>query len=602
MTVLNGLFDLGGHEQPTWQAERAIHANGQAHAAPPSAEVLRRVAWEIGERRPGDAFTPPASHVALGMVGPAEGFAHWRILTPWVEETAWHKGEAWRDCRLVLRLYDVSFIDFNGLNAHRIQDETLPALVGQRFFRLPRPGTSQIGEVGFLLRNGEFVPAARSAAVAFARDNASPHGDHAGLLVTERGRVLPVRSVWEQERIVRELHQPKLRAALRVAAFSFATPLAGHQGPLATLVAELSAGQCAAGHEVHVFTPRTAALAGDCQVSGIHYHPLDLNGSASPPEAARAFARAAQQRLSALPAFDLFQHHEWMTALVPRPTDLPTVLALGSVEATRRNGCPPSALSRQIEADERDAAARAGLILTPDWLRERAAAALEVDNRLIHAFPMEGRLANEWECPLDPGQVKMGVGVGPLDRMLLFVGPLEHAAGPDLLLEALPVLLQRAGNLRLVFAGGGNLHGSLHHRAGQLGVAHAVRLLGHVDRAQVVRLMRAAEALILPSRYRVPQDDAVVDLARRAARPVVTTHGGPAHLVRHEETGILTYDNPGSMVWAVDRILGDPAHAERMGHRGWHGSEGSAPRWAEVTRRYLELCATIFPDLAELRP
>ena len=93
--------------------------------------------------------------------------------------------------------------------------------------------------------------------------------------------------------------------------------------------------------------------------------------------------------------------------------------------------------------------------------------------------------------------------------------------------------------------------------------------------------MRAAEALVLPSRYRVPFDDAVVDLARRAGRPVVTTHGGPAHLVRHEENGVITYDNPGSMVWAVDRILGDPGHAERMGRNGRRAGDGAVV-WGEV--------------------
>jgi glycosyltransferase involved in cell wall biosynthesis len=103
---------------------------------------------------------------------------------------------------------------------------------------------------------------------------------------------------------------------------------------------------------------------------------------------------------------------------------------------------------------------------------------------------------------------------------------------------------------------------------------------------------------VLPSRYRVPFDDAVVDLARRAGRPVVTTHGGPAHLVRHEETGIVTYDNPGSMVWALDRVLGDPEHARRMGYNG-HREETSAPRWSKVARHYLELCAACFPELTE---
>jgi glycosyltransferase involved in cell wall biosynthesis len=276
------------------------------------------------------------------------------------------------------------------------------------------------------------------------------------------------------------------------------------------------------------------------------------------------------------------------------------VLSLSSTEATRRNGCPANQLSQDIEEAEREAAAAADCVLTPDWLRERAAADLGVEDGCLNGFPLEGRMPNEWESPLDYGQVKMGVGVGPLDRMVLFVGPLEHAAGVDLLVEALPTLLGRYHNLRVVFAGAGNMHGALHHRANQLGVGHAVRLLGHVEGGHLTRLLRAAEALVLPSRWRVPFDDAVIDLARRAGKPVVTTHGGPAHLVRHEENGVLTYDNPGSMVWAVDRVLGDPEHSRRLGERGRH-REDATVMWGDVARRYLEFCAARFPGLTEVR-
>jgi glycogen(starch) synthase len=214
---------------------------------------------------------------------------------------------------------------------------------------------------------------------------------------------------------------------------------------------------------------------------------------------------------------------------------------------------------------------------------------------------MEGRMPNEWEAALDCGQVKMGIGFGPLDRLLLFVGPLEHVAGVDLLLEALPVLLRRTPSLRLAYVGAGDQCGPLQHRMHELGVAYAVRLLGHMEGPPLTRLLRAAEALVLPSRYRVPFDDAVVELARRAARPVITTHGGPAHLVRHEENGIITYDNPGSMVWAMDRILGDPGHAERMGHTGRRGGEGGGVMWSEVARHYLDVCASCFPELTVTR-
>jgi glycosyltransferase involved in cell wall biosynthesis len=238
-------------------------------------------------------------------------------------------------------------------------------------------------------------------------------------------------------------------------------------------------------------------------------------------------------------------------------------------------------------------------VLTPDWLRGRAAAELGVEDGRVRSFPLEGRMPNEWEAPIDYGRVKMEVGVGPLDRLILYVGPLEHGAGVDLLVEALPVLLRRAPSLRLAFVGLGGMYGALERRAGELGVGYAVRLLGHVEGPRLPRLLRAAEALALPSRYRVPFDDAVLDLARRAGRPVVTTHGGPAHLVRHEENGIITYDNPGSMVWALDRILGDPGHAAEMGRKGRRDGGAGAPVWGEVARLYLDLCTDLFPELTE---
>jgi glycogen(starch) synthase len=532
------------------------------------------------------------------MVSPCQGFAHWRIPGEWVDRTARGRGGAWHHCRPVLRLYDVSYLEFNGFNAHSMADHTLPGLCGSMFVKLSRPGTWQLAEVGFLLRSGEFIPAARSQPVPFAPDAPSGRRGAAALFVQGPGRVEEVGNVWDQERVVRERRRPRLRAPLRLAAFAFASLETGADGPLAKFVSELAAGQRARGHEVHLFLPAAADFTTPREAAGVLHHPLDVRPGGSPLEVARSFTEAAAGRLRELPPFDLLHLHEWMTGGVPRPGGCPAVLSLTSVEATRRNGSPPDPLSEEIARAERQAAGDAACVLTPHWLHERAAAELGVEPGRVHPFPTEGRLPNEWECPLDYGRVKMEIGLGPLDRLILFVGPLEHAAGVDLLLEALPVLLPRAGNLRLAFAGAGEMHGPLQHRAGQIGVGHAVRLLGHVERGPLVRLLRAAEALVLPSRYRVPFDDAVVDLARRAGRPVVTTQGGPAHLVRHEQNGIVTYDNPGSMVWAIDRILSDPGHAERMGQNARRRDE-SAVVWSEVAGLYLDLCAAVFPELTQ---
>jgi glycosyltransferase involved in cell wall biosynthesis len=592
-----GLLEYVSPGVLSWEEEIAsprMELRTPVTAAPPlDAETLRHCAWKIGEQRPADAYAPSENHVGLAAVSPNQGFAHWRIRQEWVDETARKRGGAWNNCRLVLRLYDVTCITFTGFNAHRIQDEPLPGLFGQRFFHLPRPGTSQLAEVGFVLRSGEFIPAVRSHSVQFARDSWSPNRDQTAIYVDEEGHIQQAGNIWEQEHFLRELRRPKLRHPLNIAIFTLSI---GDNGQLSPFIRELTQHQSALGHKVHVFVPACGSSQQSNEVDGVHYHPLPVLPNGSPLETAQAFARGVEMHLKDAPSFDLLHHHEWITGLAAARLRRPRVLSLSSLEATRRNGTPPTPLSRAIEQAERSIARSVNCVLTPDWLRDRAISELGMDEVRVRSFPMEGRLANEWETPLDYGQVKNEIGVGPLDRLLLYIGPLEHHAGIDLLVEALPTILRRTGNVRVAFIGSGSMHGHLEQRAHQLALVHAVRLLGNREGPQVNRLMRSAEALILPSRCRVPFDDVVIDLARKAGRPVVTTHAGPAHLVRHEENGLITYDNPGSMVWALDRILGDPAHAERMGRNGKRG-DGSKQSWSDVTHHYLELCAHCFPEL-----
>jgi glycosyltransferase involved in cell wall biosynthesis len=111
-----------------------------------------------------------------------------------------------------------------------------------------------------------------------------------------------------------------------------------------------------------------------------------------------------------------------------------------------------------------------------------------------------------------------------------------------------------------------------------------------------VRLLRAAEAVVLPSRQRESHDEGVVSLARRAGRPVITTHQGPNHLVGHEQNGLVTFDNPGSMVWAMSQLLSDPQQAELLGTLGRLLGD-RRPQWSDVAAHYTELCATFFPEL-----
>ena len=563
--------------------------SGRSDAASnvPSQETMRRVGWEVGEKNPASLFVPETSAVALHWVAPKHGFAHWRIKQEWIDATAKSRGAAWTNCRMVLKLYDVSFIIFNGLNAHHISTLSLPQICGHIFFHLPRPGTTQLAEVGFELRNGEFIAAARSFTMPFPPESPSSRNSQAGLLVDDTLQCTPIGNLWEQDRILTELRKPVLRHPLRIAMFTFDV----------AAVSELAKEQCAAGHGVHVFSPERDDFTAVREADGVVYHPIAIDFTAAPVKQATRFATGVEKKLATLPHFDLFHVHEWIAGKAPWITRRPAILSVTSLELTRRNGGEATPLSLEIEQVEREILQAFKVVLMPEYLRAKAIDACKLPGAPLVSFPIQGRLPNEWETPLDVGKVKQELGFGPIDRVLLFVGPLEHGAGPDLLIEALPSALHRAKDLRIAFIGMGRMHDALYNRAHRLGVHHAMKIFGKVDGEFFKRAVRAAEALVFPARHRYSGDGEALRWARLAGKAVIATHGGVGYLVKHDHTGLVTYDNPGSMNWAIDRVLSDPAHTVRMGEAGRQQVEAGVFQWSDVARRYLELCAEKFAEL-----
>lgn len=560
-------------------------------------DSLRRHAWEIGSRRPHATYVCPDNYVNLCAVGPGEAFLTWRLQQSWGQETAAKKGNLFHGARLVLRLYDVSFIEFNGFNAHRMRDIVVDSLSGERLVPLPLSGTMQLAELGYLLPKGEFVPAARSTVTAFPSASVSNQHDVAALYVDERLLPEPVASPWEGASFLRERRKPRLRQGLRIAMLSFAARPGVEDGAIGTFVRAVAGELVAQGMEVHVFAPRAEGFRDDVSESGVHYQALDLGEAGGAVEAALGFARALEARLAGQARFDCFHVQEWMTGLVPWLSTRPATVAFSSIESLRRNGGAPDELSREIERLESEVARAAECLMLPPWLHERAVAVLGLDETRVHAFPLQGRPMDEWELPFDAGKAKSDIGLAPGDRMLTFVGALEWAGGPDLIVEGLSPVLARAGNARVVFVGCGSMQGALVERARRLGVGHAVRFLGHLELPHLIPLLRASEGLVLPSRQRVAEDHGVVGLARRAAKPVLTTHGGPAQLVQHEKDGLIVYDNPPSLVWGMSRLLDDPRHGEEMGRNGHQQGQGS--NWGGVARAYADLCAAHFAELRE---
>lgn len=110
----------------------------------------------------------------------------------------------------------------------------------------------------------------------------------------------------------------------------------------------------------------------------------------------------------------------------------------------------------------------------------------------IHLAPYVGEV--------DAGAVKQKISVGPLDPMVLFVGRLAMQKGPDILLEAIPMVLAVRRDVKFIIVGDGYMREDLQQRVIKLGIGHAVRFLGSMNGRPLVELFKSADCVVVPSR------------------------------------------------------------------------------------------------------
>jgi glycosyltransferase involved in cell wall biosynthesis len=84
--------------------------------------------------------------------------------------------------------------------------------------------------------------------------------------------------------------------------------------------------------------------------------------------------------------------------------------------------------------------------------------------------------------------------------VLLNVKRLHPLAGQKFLVDAMPAILSRHEDAKLLIAGEGDARSGLESAIAKLGLAQSVRLLGLVDNRELPRYYHAADLFVLPSR------------------------------------------------------------------------------------------------------
>lgn len=138
--------------------------------------------------------------------------------------------------------------------------------------------------------------------------------------------------------------------------------------------------------------------------------------------------------------------------------------------------------------------------------------------------------------------LKASLGLGGA-RVLGFIGSFYAYEGLDLLLQALPKILEQAPDVHILLVGGGPQEANLKQQATNLGIADKVVFSGRVPHSEVNRYYDLVDLLVYP-RHSMRLTELVTPLKPLEAMAqgrlfVASDVGGHKELIRHNETGWL---------------------------------------------------------------
>lgn len=161
-----------------------------------------------------------------------------------------------------------------------------------------------------------------------------------------------------------------------------------------------------------------------------------------------------------------------------------------------------------------------------------------------------------------------------------------------------------AAPIRLAVAGGGDLEASLKSHARTLGVDGRVRWLGPQNRAGVAGLLRAADALAVPSVHdaagNVDGLPNVVLEGMASGLPVVASRiAGIPEVIGDGRNGILVPEkDPEALAVALGQLAQDPVLARRLGDGARQAVEERL-NWDSVTGHYAAILRRVVEEKRE---
>lgn len=151
----------------------------------------------------------------------------------------------------------------------------------------------------------------------------------------------------------------------------------------------------------------------------------------------------------------------------------------------------------------------------------------------------------------------------PEEKLVLFVGRLVYEKGAQVLINAIPKILEKV-NAKFVIVGSGYMKDQLSTIVRSMGMEHKVMFTGFVDEETLLKLQCCADVSVVPSLF---EPFGIVALEAMAAKSpvVVSDTGGLGEIVDHDVTGVKVYpNNTESLAWGITKVLTDEKYRNSL--------------------------------------
>jgi glycosyltransferase involved in cell wall biosynthesis len=324
----------------------------------------------------------------------------------------------------------------------------------------------------------------------------------------------------------------------------------GAFGGRETVVADLSSGLQAAGHQVRVLSVLDRGTDPDRHpfVVALRTRDIDVTTLVLPPRAYRTEARSIENHAASFGA-QVVHSHGYRTDVVTALSRLNSPVGRVSTAHGYTGGRWKNRMYEKIQAIA--------------WHRfDRVVA---VSGPLVEAIVNRGvrrsrirlipNALRPGEATLPKADARAFLGIDPADRAIGWIGRISAEKGPDVALEAFAALDPVTEGLDLHFIGEGRLRRELEARAGVLGIQRRVTWHGAVENAATV--LSAFDLFVLSSR--TEGTPMVLLEAISAGVPIVATSvGGVPDVVSEQDAWLVPPELPEALSEAMRDALRRP--------------------------------------------